>query len=241
MCDPLRSRKMEGVRILLVEDNGRVAGFVAKGLREQSYAVDVAADGEQALFQAAVNEYDFVILDVMLPRKNGYQVCRELRRGGFRAPILMLTARDAVDDRVAGLDAGADDYLIKPFDFKELLARLRALARRPDALRPHVLRVADLALNTANHVATRAGRPVSLTAKEYALLEFLVTNEGRVVGREQIAQHVWDEAFDPLSNVIDVYIKRLRTKLDNGAPRKLIHTRRGEGYILSSRPGAGDE
>jgi two-component system, OmpR family, copper resistance phosphate regulon response regulator CusR len=229
------------VRILLVEDESRVAGFIAKGLREQAYAVDVAADGEQASYQASVNEYDFVILDVMLPLRNGYQVCRDLRATGFRKPILMLTARDAVDDRVAGLDSGADDYLTKPFDFKELLARLRALARRSDGLRPQVLRVADLTLNTATHVATRSGRPVSLTAKEYALLEFLVINEGRVVGREQIAQHVWDESFDPLSNVIDVYIKRLRAKLDTALASRLIHTRRGEGYVLTARPGAADD
>jgi two-component system copper resistance phosphate regulon response regulator CusR len=229
------------VRILLVEDEARVAGFIAKGLREHSYAVDLARDGQQALYQAAVNQYDLVILDVMLPIRNGHQVCRELRSSGFRAPILMLTARDAVDDRVAGLDSGADDYLTKPFDFKELLARLRALARRQEGLRPQVLRVADLTLNTANHGAARGGRSVSLTAKEYALLEFLVLNEGRVVGREKIAQHVWDESFDPFSNIIDVYIKRLRTKLDNGAARKLIHTRRGEGYILTAKPGAGDD
>ena len=224
-----------------MEDETRVAGFIAKGLREQAYAVDVAGDGEQAIYHAAVNEYDLVILDVMLPIKDGHQVCRELRAAGFRAPILMLTARDAVDDRVAGLDSGADDYLAKPFDFKELLARLRALSRRSDRLHPQVVKIADLTLNTANHVATRAGRPVSLTAKEYGLLEFLVMNEGRVVGREQIAQHVWDESFDPLSNVIDVYIKRLRTKLDTGVARKLIHTRRGEGYILTAKPGAGDD
>jgi two-component system copper resistance phosphate regulon response regulator CusR len=230
----------EGVRVLLVEDESRVAGFIAKGLRERSYAVDIAADGEQALYQAAVNAYDLVILDVMLPLKDGHQVCRELRASGFHAPILMLTARDAVDDRVAGLDSGADDYLTKPFDFKELLARLRALSRRSVGIRPQVVKVGDLTLDTGKHAAARSGRPVSLTAKEYALLEFLVLNEGRVVGREQIAQHVWDESFDPLSNVIDVYIKRLRAKLDSGLAQRLIHTRRGEGYILSARPGAGD-
>jgi two-component system copper resistance phosphate regulon response regulator CusR len=229
------------VRILLVEDEARVAGFIAKGLREQAYAVDIAGDGEQALYQAAVNQYDIVILDVMLPLKDGHTVCRELRASGFRTPILMLTARGAVDDRVEGLDSGADDYLAKPFDFKELLARLRALLRRPAALRPQVLRVADLTLNTASHAAARAGKPVSLTAKEYALLEFLVLNQGRVVGREQIGQHVWDENFDPFSNVIDVYIKRLRAKLDTGFSRRLIHTRRGEGYILSAQPEASDD
>ena len=229
------------MRILLVEDESRVAGFIAKGLREQAYAVDIASDGEQALYQAAVNQYDIVILDVMLPVKDGHTVCRELRASGVRTPILMLTARGNVDDRVEGLDSGADDYLAKPFDFKELLARLRALLRRSAALRPQVARVADLTLNTASHAVTRAGKPVSLTAKEYALIEFLVLNQGRVVGREQIGQHVWDENFDPFSNVIDVYIKRLRSKLDAGFNRRLIHTRRGEGYILSAQPDASDD
>jgi two-component system copper resistance phosphate regulon response regulator CusR len=217
-----------------VEDESRVAGFIAKGLREQTYAVDLAANGEEALYLAGVNEYDLVVLDVQLPLKDGYTVCRELRGSGFRSPILMLTARDAVDDRVAGLDAGADDYLTKPFDFKELLARLRALARRSVTLRPRVIRVADLSLDTGSHQAARAGKTVSLTAKEYALLEFLMLNEGRVVGREQIAEHVWDETFDPFSNVIDVYIRRLRAKLDSGAACPLIHTRRGAGYLLSA-------
>jgi len=218
-----------------------VAGFIAKGLREQTYAVDVARDGEQALYQAAVNTYDLVILDVMLPIKDGHSVCRELRASGFGAPILMLTARGAVDDRVAGLDSGADDYLAKPFDFKELLARLRALLRRSKEFRPQICRVADVTLNTASHAVARHGKSVSLTAKEYALLEFLVLNENRIVGREQIAEHVWDESFDPFSNVIDVYVKRLRAKLETGGQTRLIHTRRGEGYILSEQPGAGDE
>jgi len=224
-----------------VEDETRVAGFIARGLREQTYAVDIASDGEQALYQASVNEYDIVILDVLLPVKDGYAVCRELRAAGFRAPILMLTARDAVDDRVAGLDSGADDYLAKPFDFKELLARLRALLRRAVGLRPRVMRVADLVLDTGGHSVARAGKDISLTAKEYALLEYLVLNQGRVVGREQIAQHVWDESFDPFSNVIDVYIKRLRDKLDTGHARRLIHTRRGEGYMLGVAPGVADD
>jgi DNA-binding response OmpR family regulator len=232
---------MEAVRILLVEDESRVAGFIAKGLREQAYAVDLAPDGGQALYQAAVNPYDLVILDLMLPVKDGNTVCRELRLSGFRAPILMLTARDSIDDRVAGLDCGADDYLIKPFDFKELLARLRALLRRAHAVRPQVLGVADLTLNTASHAVTRAGRAIPLTAKEYALLEYLVVSQDRVVGREQIAEHVWDESFDPFSNVIDVYIKRLRAKIDAGSGQRLIHTRRGEGYILSAEAEAGDE
>jgi two-component system, OmpR family, copper resistance phosphate regulon response regulator CusR len=225
------------VRLLLAEDEPRVAGFIAKGLREQAYAVDVARDGEEALYCASVNEYDLVILDVMLPAKDGHAVCRQLRSGGFRSPILMLTARDAVDDRVAGLDSGADDYLTKPFDFKELLARLRALTRRPAEIRPRTLSVADLTVDTASHAVVRAGKPISLTAKEYALLEFLVLNQDRVVGRHQIAEHVWDENFDPFSNVIDVYVKRLRAKLDTGFEPRLIHTRRGEGYILTRQPG----
>jgi two-component system copper resistance phosphate regulon response regulator CusR len=229
------------VRILLVEDETRVAGFIAKGLRERAYAVDISGDGDNALYQAAINSYDLVILDCMLPRKNGYAVCRELRAAGFRAPILMLTARDSIDDRVAGLDAGADDYLVKPFDFKELLARLRALLRRSGIPRAEVIEAADLALNTASHAVTRAGRAVSLTAKEYALLEFLVLHQDRVVGREAIAQHVWDESFDAFSNVIDVYVKRLRAKLDTGGAPRLIHTRRGEGYILTAKSEAGDE
>jgi DNA-binding response OmpR family regulator len=229
------------VRILLVEDEPRMAGFIAKGLREHAYAVDVAHSSEQALYNASVNSYDLVILDVRLPGQDGYSVCRSLRSSGLASPILMLTALDAVDDRVAGLDAGADDYLTKPFDFKELLARLRALLRRPADLRPRAIHIDDLTIDTASHTAARAGRPVTLTAKEYALLEFLARNENRVVGREQISEHVWDETFDPLSNVIDVYVKRLRAKLDHGHPRRLIHTRRGEGYMMSARSGAADD
>lgn len=234
---------MKKVRILLVEDESRVASFLAKGLREQTYAVDVARDGEEGSYLGSVNEYDLVILDVMLPRKDGHAVCRELRAAGRRMPILMLTARGAVDDRVAGLDSGADDYLVKPFDFKELLARVRALLRRSAVLRSERLQIADLTLDTGSHRVTRGGKPVELTAKEYALLEFLVLNEGRVVGREQIAQHVWDENFDAFSNIIDVYIKRLRAKIDSQSDRRLIHTRRGEGYMLGASRGmtAGDE
>lgn len=229
------------MRILLVEDESRVANFIAKGLREQTYAVDIVADGEQAVYHATASEYDLVILDVMLPIKDGHVVCRELRTAGFGAPILMLTARAGVDDRVAGLDSGADDYLAKPFDFKELLARLRALLRRSKGLRPQVIQVADLALNTGSHAVTRAGRAIGLTAKEYALLEFLMLNENRVVGREQIAQHVWDERFDAFSNVIDVYIKRLRVKLESGGRKRMIRTRRGEGYMLTAEAEPDDD
>lgn len=225
------------MRILLVEDESRVAGFIGRGLREQSYAVDIASDGEQALYLASINDYDLILLDIMLPRKDGYSVCRELRASGLRAPILMLTARDAVDDRIAGLDAGADDYLPKPFEFKELLARMRAVLRRSADWRPPVAQVDDLSIDTASHVVERAGRRIVLTAKEYALLEFLALKQGRVVGRADIAHHVWDDDFDPFSNIIDVYINRLRNKIDAGARRPLIHTRRGEGYILAVLPG----
>ena len=229
------------MRILLAEDEPRVAGFIAKGLRERAYAVDVAPDGEEAIYFASVQQYDLLILDVMLPVQDGFTVCRTLRGKGVRTPILMLTARDAVDDRVMGLDCGADDYLTKPFDFKELLARLRALARRHAEVRAELLRAADLTLNTANHAVSRAGKSVGLTAKEYALLEFLVLNQNRIVNREQIAQHVWDETFDPFSNLIDVYIRRLRTKIDAGFQPALIHTRRGEGYILTAKPVTADD
>jgi two-component system copper resistance phosphate regulon response regulator CusR len=224
----------KAVRILVVEDEVRVARAIARGLREEAYAVDCAPDGETALYKAALSEYDLVILDIIIPAKDGYRVCRELRDSGFRAPILMLTARDSIEDRVRGLDCGADDYLIKPFDFNELLARIRALLRRPAGFRSETISVADLTLNTANHTATRSGKPISLTAKEYALLAFLIMNENRVVGRDEIAQHVWDENFDPFSNVIDVYIKRVRAKVDTGFEPHLIHTRYGEGYILTA-------
>jgi heavy metal response regulator len=221
------------VRLLLVEDEPRVAGFIAKGAREKGYAVDIAADSEEALYKASITDYDLFILDVMIPQKNGFEVCKELREQGITQPVLMLTARDGVDDRVTGLDCGADDYLTKPFDFKELLARIRALLRRAKEIRPAKLEIADLALDTASHTVVRAGRSIALTAKEYSLLEFFVLRAGTLVGRADIANHVWDENFDPFSNVIDVYVRRLRRKIDEGFSRPLIHTRRGEGYILS--------
>jgi two-component system copper resistance phosphate regulon response regulator CusR len=229
------------VRVLLVEDESRVASFICRGLREQSYAVDVAEDGEQALYLASVNDYDAILLDVMLPKRDGYSICKELRQSGTRTPILMLTARGAVDDRVSGLDSGADDYLTKPFEFKELLARIRALLRRSADWRPPVATVADLTIDTGSHTVHRGGRPIRLTAKEYALIEFLILRQGRIVSRTEIAHHVWDEDFDPFSNIIDVYINRLRTKIDAGASRPLIHTRRGEGYILIADSGSLNE
>jgi two-component system copper resistance phosphate regulon response regulator CusR len=220
------------MRLLLVEDDARIARFVAKGLREQTYAVDVAATGDDALYQAAINTYDLVILDVMIPGRDGFEVCRELRKSGQRMPILMLTARDAVEDRITGLDHGADDYVTKPFEFRELLARLRALLRRSGELRPANITVADLVLDTGAQSVSRGGRDVPLTAKEYALLEFLARNAGRVVGRAEIAEHVWDETFDPFSNLIEVYINRVRRKIDSDSARTLLHTRRGAGYLL---------
>ncbi|HYN84698.1 MAG TPA: response regulator transcription factor [Pyrinomonadaceae bacterium] len=226
------------MRILLVEDEPDAAKMLAKGLREEAYAVDVAGDGEMALEQAHLNDYDLIVLDVMLPRKGGFEVCRELRAAGSAVPVLMLTARDAVEDRVAGLDSGADDYLPKPFDFEELLARVRALLRRRPALYPEVINVADLSIDTRARRARRGGRDVELTAKEYALLEYLARRADEVVGRADIAEHVWDESYDPFSKVIDVFIQRLRRKIDEGHTPKLIRTRRGAGYTLTGE-GAG--
>lgn len=224
------------MRVLLVEDDKRIAGFVAKGLRENAYAVDTSANGEDALYQISINAYDVIILDVMLPIKDGFTVCREFRKIGASAntPILMLTARDAVEDRIQGLDSGADDYLVKPFEFGELLARLRALLRRSADVRPPKIDVANLAIDTAAQRVWRGGREIFLTTKEYALLEYLAREKGKVVGRAEIAEHVWDENFDAFSNLIDVYIKRLRTKIDEGFDKPLIHTKRGAGYILES-------
>src|SRR5712692_4910299 len=227
------------MRILVVEDDSRIANFVAKGLREQAYAVDLTANGEDALFQASINSYDLAILDVMIPAPDGFEVCRRLRQSGLRFPILMLTARDATDDRVKGLDSGADDYLTKPFEFRELLARLRALLRRPNELRPPRIVVGDLELDTASQTAKRGARSIPLTAKEYALLEFFARNVGRVIGRSEIAEHVWDETFDPFSNLIEVYVNRLRRKLGEEAGKPLLQTRRGSGYVLCDNETSG--
>ncbi len=222
------------MRILLVEDEPSAATMLAKGLREEAYAVDIAGDGETALAQAFINDYDLVILDVVLPGKDGFKVCRELRTNGFAVPVLMLTARDAVEDRIEGLDSGADDYLPKPFDFDELLARVRALLRRKPALYPEVITVGDLSVDTRARQIRRAEESIDLTAKEYALLEYLARRAGEVVSRTDIAEHVWDETYDPFSKVIEVFIQRLRRKVDDGHALKLIRTRRGEGYMLST-------
>jgi two-component system copper resistance phosphate regulon response regulator CusR len=229
------------MRILLVEDEPSAAMILAKGLREQTYAVDVVGDGEKAVYQASINDYDLIVLDVMLPGKDGFAVCREVREAGSTVPILMLTARDGVRDRIAGLDFGADDYLTKPFDFHELLARVRALLRRGRALTPETLAVQDLRINTRSHDVRRGARRIELTAKEYSLLEFLARRAGEVVTRAEIAEHVWDESFDPFSNLIEVYIQRLRRKVDEGGESKLIRTLRGEGYQLLTEEPASDD
>jgi two-component system copper resistance phosphate regulon response regulator CusR len=220
------------MRILLVEDDIDAAAVLAKGLREHAYAVDIAGDGRQALDLAEINDYDLIVLDLLVPRVDGLEICRRLRAAGATTPILMLTARGAPDQRVAGLDAGADDYLAKPYHFPELLARIRALLRRGPALASAVLHVENLTIDTRTQQARRGGRQIPLTTKEYALLEYLVRRHGDVVGRADIAEHVWDDSFDPLSNLIEVYIQRLRRKIDDGESVKLIHTRRGAGYCL---------
>jgi len=221
------------MRVLVVEDEPRIARFVAKGLREQAYAVDLSADGDDAVYKASINDYDAIILDVMIPARDGFQVCRELRAAGSSVPIIMLTARDEVQDRIAGLDCGADDYLSKPFAFAELLARLRALLRRGRVVHPELIEVGNLLIDTRARRALRGGRSLPLTTKEYALLEYLAREQGRVVNRAELAEHVWDEHFDPFSNLIDVHINRLRRKVDHGFP-PLIHTQRGAGYMLAA-------
>jgi DNA-binding response OmpR family regulator len=218
-----------------VEDERRIAAYVRRGLEEEGYAVDVAADGREALEWAGGVPFDVIVLDLLLPGVDGLTVCRELRARGARTPILMLTARDGVDDRVAGLDAGADDYLVKPFALKELMARLRALTRRSDDQpRQSVLQMADLSLDMLTHRVERGGRRVALTAKEMAVLECLLREPERVLTRTQIAEHVWNYDVFNHSNVVDVYIRNLRRKLDDGAEMRLIHTVRGAGYRLST-------
>lgn len=222
------------MRVLLVEDEPRAAQMLSKGLREQSYAVDVARDGKQALYQTAITDYDALVLDVMLPGIDGFEVCRELRRAGSQVPVLMLTARDAIESRIEGLDSGADDYLIKPFDFGELLARLRAVIRRGRLpLTPSILEIGGLRIDLRARQASRSGRAIKLTAREFALLEFLALHSGEVVGRAAIAEHVWDAPFESMSNVIDVMIQRLRRKIDDPRGPSMIATRRGEGYMLA--------
>jgi DNA-binding response OmpR family regulator len=228
------------MRILVVEDEPVAANVLAKGLREHAYAVDIAPDGGAALEQLAETDYDLVILDILLPRINGLDLCRQLRSDESAVPVLMLTARGGLDDRVEGLDAGADDYLSKPYHFPELLARVRALLRRGPAFEGSALSLDDLVVDTRARTVMRGGAAIQLTTKEYALLEYLIRRQTQVVTRSEIAEHVWDDSFDPMSNLIEVYIQRLRRKIDDGRAVKLIHTRRGAGYTLSADPGDPD-
>lgn len=226
------------MRILVVEDDAHLRDALARGLRESAYAVDAVEDGDAALYQAALNDYDAIILDVLLGDRDGLAVCREVRRRGNHVPVLMLTALDAVADRVTGLDAGADDYLVKPFAFKELLARLRALLRRRGSVMPAVITVGDLEVDMQRQTVRRGARDIPLTTKEYAFLEYLARNAERVISRAEISAHVWDDNHDPMSNLIEVYVSRLRRKVDGGETVALFHTRRGAGYMLSGRSDA---
>ena len=220
------------MRILVVEDEKRIASFIERGLKEEKYAVDTASDGEQGSYLADINPYDLIVLDIMLPKKDGVSICRDLRQKKNITPILMLTARNTVKDKVSGLNAGADDYLPKPFSFEEFLARVKALLRRTRDQKDPLLKMGGLELNQLTHEVKRDKKVITLTSKEYALLEYFMLHQGQVVTRTMISEHVWNEDFDSLTNVIDVYIKLLRNKIDNGFKKKLIHTLRGRGYVL---------
>jgi DNA-binding response OmpR family regulator len=223
------------MRILVIEDDRKVAAFIQNGLEREGYAVDLLHEGSMAGDQARVIDYDAVVLDVMLPSRSGFQVLRDIRARKASLPVLILTAKDSVEERVAGLDAGADDYMVKPFALAELSARLRALLRR-GAPRENVLRLADLELDTVTRAVRRGGRAIDVKPKEYALLEFLMRNSGRPLPRSLIIEHVWDIHFDSVSNVVEVHINSLRNKIDRGSPAPLIHTIRGVGYILTDTP-----
>jgi heavy metal response regulator len=224
------------MRILLVEDEQRIASFIARGLKEAKYVVDIASDGEQGLFMAEIHPYDALILDIMLPGMDGVTLCRTLRDKKVAVPILMLSARDATDDKVRGLDCGADDYLAKPFAFTELLARVRALLRRNAPQKERVLVVGDLEMDPLVHKVKRQSRDIVLTSKEYALLEYLMLHAGTLVTRTMISEHVWHADFDSFTNVIDVHINALRKKVDGGFDTPLIHTIRGSGYMIKESP-----
>ena len=225
------------MRILVVEDDRKVASFIRKGLEEEGHAVEVAGDGAAAIERATDGApWDLVVLDVMLPKGDGFHVLKEVRRQGFRMPVLMLTARDAVGDKVTGLDLGADDYLSKPFAFEEFLARVRALLRRGGGRPAPVLRLADLTLDPATREVRRGARRVELTAREHTLLEYFLRNAGRVLTRPMLAQHVWGLDFDPESNVVDVYVGYLRRRIEGSGERRLLHTVRGVGYVLKDEP-----
>jgi len=220
------------MKILVVEDEKKVAGFIKRGLEEDDYTVTVAHDGAEGLKQALTGEYSLVVLDVMIPKKDGLTVVKELRESGSQVPVLMLTARGTTEEIVSGLEAGSDDYLTKPFAFAELMARVRALLRRSELDRGAEIHFADLKLDPVTHKVWRSGTEIDLTAKEYGLLEYLVRNPNTVLSRAMIAEHVWDYAFDSFTNIIDVYVNYLRKKVDKNYATKLIHTVRGQGYIL---------
>jgi heavy metal response regulator len=224
--------EIEFVRILVIEDEKKLAGFIRKGLVEQSYSVDIAGNGLEGQLLARQNDYDLIVLDIILPMQDGWMTCKKIREDGLTVPILILTALGETDDKVRGLDSGADDYLTKPFKFAEFLARVRALLRRRQEASEPVLKINDLILDPAKHVVLRGGKPVKITAKEFALLEYLMRNQGRVITRTQISEHVWNIGFDRKSNVVDVYIKSLRQKIDRGFSKQLIHTVIGVGYVL---------
>lgn len=224
------------MRILLVEDEKKVASFIKKGLEEEGYAVDLAADGESGLHMALDRVHDMILLDIQLPKKNGLAVLHELRRHKVVTPVLLLTVRATIEDKVMGLDSGADDYLTKPFAFQELLARVRALLRRHSGNKQTVIKVADLSMDLAHRTVYRGDQKIDLTAKEFALLEYLLRNPGRVLSRTMIAEHVWDYDFDSMTNIIDVYVNYLRKKIDFEREPKLIHTVRGVGYVLKAGP-----
>ena len=220
------------MRLLVVEDDPKLSSFIQRGLEEEQYAVDVASDGEQGWYLSQLYDYDLILLDIMLPQMDGLTLCSKLRSNQNDTPIIMLTARDTVEDRVIGLDVGADDYLVKPFAFAELLARIRALLRRQEYSAVVSLRVADLTLDPIKHQVSRGGKVIELTGKEYALLEFLLRHAGEVVTRTRLIEHVWDQHFDSDTNVIDVYVSYLRQKMDRPFATKLLHTVRGVGYVL---------
>ncbi len=222
------------MKILLVEDDARMASFIRRGLREENYTVDLATDGEQGLYLAQVHAYDLLVLDLLLPKKSGLEVLTTLRAERVGIPILILTAKDKPSDKAKGLDAGADDYLVKPFSFEEFLARIRALLRRRGDLSETVLRAADIEINTKKRSVTRAGKEILFTAREYLLLEYFLRHPNEVVTRSALAENVWEHDFDTFSNVIDVLIARVRRKIDDGFSVKLLHTVRGSGYILKT-------
>lgn len=225
------------MRIILIEDEKNLANIIKKGLQEEGYSVDAAHDGEEGLYMAENIPADAIILDIMLPKMNGLQILKTMRKNNIKTPVLLLTAKDTVLDKIKGLDTGADDYLTKPFEFGELLARIRSLLRRVGEIKSPLITIEDLEINTASHGVKRAEKEIALSAREYAILEYLAYNKDRVVTRTEITEHIYDESFDLDSNIVDVYINYLRNKIDKGFKKKLIHTIRGKGYILKAGNG----